>query len=364
MQPVLRGSKPTIHASLVAPSGRYLARRGGDPRPLYARFGWESEDIDAGRTRVPLGDFFAFLDAAALSVGDAHFGLHVWEDFDFCDLGLLGFALLSSDNVGAALRTLMRYGGIFQDCDAGELIVDGAHAHVLYRVSPCALPLSRHDCDMSTAFNVFLLRKILGLAWCPQAVHLQPAQPPEALLAEYERVFGSQPLFGSATNQIIFERAVLDQPIQSSDKRLYVIIEQNLRLLQEQSRLEGSLAQRIESALLPRLASGPPSLAETAAAMQLTPRALQRQLAAHRLRFSEIVDRARFGLATRLLATTGYSLAEITYLVGFSEESAFIRAFRRMLGCTPLDYRRSIHALPGGGTADRALRPTADLLRF
>ena len=83
MQPVLRGSKPTIHASLVAPSGRYLARRGGDPRPLYARFGWESEDIDAGRTRVPLGDFFAFLDAAALSVGDAHFGLHVWEDFDF-----------------------------------------------------------------------------------------------------------------------------------------------------------------------------------------------------------------------------------------------------------------------------------------
>jgi AraC-like DNA-binding protein len=45
-----------------------------------------------------------------------------------------------------------------------------------------------------------------------------------------------------------------------------------------------------------------------------------------------------------LLATTDYSLAEITYLVGFSEESAFIRAFRRLLACTPVDYRRSIRA--------------------
>jgi AraC-like DNA-binding protein len=286
------------------------------------------------------------LEGAALRVGDAHFGVHVWEDFDFGDLGLLGFALLSAADVGSALRTLMRYGGIFQDCDAGELIVEGNRAHVLYRLSPCDLPLSRHDCDMSTAFNVFLLRKVLDPVWSPLAVQLQYPAPAPALLGEYERVFGSRPTFGAATNQIIFERAVLEQPIHSSDKRLYTIIEQNLLLLQEQTRLEGSLAQRMEAAIVPRLSSGPPTLAQIAHTMQLTPRALQRQLAAHHLRFSELLDKARFGLATRLLATTDYSLAEITYLVGFSEESAFIRAFRRLMGLTPLHYRQSILIQP------------------
>lgn len=335
-----------IHASLVAPAGRYIMRCGRDPKSLYARHGWIAADIDAGRIRVPLRDFFAFLDAAADCIDDPHFGLHVWEHVDFGDLGLLGFALLSAADVGSALRTLMRYGGIFQDCDAGELVVEGDHAHVLYSVSPCNLPLSRHDCDMSTAFNVFLLRKLVDLAWAPLAVQLQHPAPPAVLIGEYERVFGIRPAFGSATNQIIFERKLLEQPIRSRDKRLYVIIEENLLLLQEQTRLEGSLAQRLCAAIVPRLSSGSPSLAQIAHAMDLTPRALQRQLAAHQLRFSELLDRARFDLATKLLATADYSLAEITYLVGFSEESAFIRAFRRLKGCTPLDYRRSIRMHP------------------
>ncbi|HVW67934.1 MAG TPA: AraC family transcriptional regulator, partial [Steroidobacteraceae bacterium] len=62
------------------------------------------------------------------------------------------------------------------------------------------------------------------------------------------------------------------------------------------------------------------------------------------LKFSELVDKARYGMATRLLATSDRSLAEITYLLGYSEESAFIRAFRRWMNCTPLDYRRSLAA--------------------
>ena len=64
----------------------------------------------------------------------------------------------------------------------------------------------------------------------------------------------------------------------------------------------------------------------------------------------ELLDKARYGLATRMLTTTGHSLSEITYLLGYSEESAFIRAFRRWMGCTPLDYRRSMRnpATQGG----------------
>jgi len=332
----------TIHISYVGAVGRHLTGRGFDPRRLYAAIGLTPEVVEEGQLRVPLREFFALLDSAAAYAADPHIGLHIYERFDFADLGLLGFALLSSKDVGAALRVLMRYGAIFQDGDEGQLLVEDHYAHLWYRVKAPDLPLSRHDCDMSTAFPFYFLRKVLDPAWTPVLVQLQHPTPDPALRAEYERVFGCPLSFGAATNQISFPRQVLEAPIRSSDKRLLDIIERNLLLLQEQSRLENSLARRVEAAIVKTLSLGPPRLEQIARALGLLPSTLQSQLEARSLTFSELLDKVRYDLATRLLATSSHSLAEITYLLGYSEESAFIRAFRRWMSCTPNEYRHSV----------------------
>jgi AraC-like DNA-binding protein len=333
--------EPTIHVSYVGAIGRYVARLGLDPAPLYGRYGWTPESIDDGQVRVPLAQFFALLESAAEYSGDRHFGLHVYESLDFADLGLLGFALLSAEDVGAALRTLMRYGAVFQDCDDGQLLTDRDFAYLWYRVDSAVLAPCRHDCDMSTAFPVFFLRKVVDPFWAPIAVQLQHAMPSRDSVAEYERVFRCPVSFGAATNQVTMPSRILSAPIRSSDKRLFDVIERNLLLLQEQVPREGSLAKRVEAAVIQKLSSGPPSLEAIAAVLGYSVRDFQRLLAERGLRFSTLVDIARKELATRLLATTARSLAEITYLLGYSEETAFIRAFRRWMDCTPNDYRRS-----------------------
>jgi AraC-like DNA-binding protein len=330
--------------SYVGAVGRRLRRLGYDPQPLYARFGWSAQSVEQGQIRVPLAEFFALLEAAAGLAGDPHFGLHIYEHFDFADLGLLGFAVLSAQDVGSALRILMRYGAIFQDCDDGQLLVDGELAYISYRVSSRTLPSSRHDCDMSMAFMVFFLRKVVEPDWVPLAVQLQHPTPSPRLLSEYEGVFRSPIRFGAATNQMTMPSSILSAPIRSCDKRLFDIIERNLSLLQEHSLQSGSFAQKVEAAITQKLSVGPPSVATVARLLGLTPRALQRELAAHSLKFNELTDKARCGMARRLLATSDRSLAEITYLLGYSEESAFIRAFRRWMSCTPVDYRRSLLA--------------------
>jgi AraC-like DNA-binding protein len=335
-------SAPTIHVSYVGAVGRYIVRRGIEPGPLYARYGWTVSSVDEGQVRVPLADFFNLLDAAAEYASDPHIGLHIYEQFDFADLGLLGFALLSAEDVGAALRTLMRYGAIFQDCDDGQLLTDRDFAYLWYRVNSTSIRSCRHDSDMSTAFPVFFLRKVVDPAWAPVAVQLQHGPPPESLRAEYERVFRCPVSFGGATNQVTMPKGILASPVRSSDKRLFDIIERNLRLLQEQSPRECSLAQRIEAAIIQKLSTGEPSLDLIADALAMSSRDLQRALAASSLRFNDLLDMARKELATRLLGTTTHSLAEVTYLLGYSEETAFIRAFRRWMNCTPSDYRRSI----------------------
>jgi AraC-like DNA-binding protein len=337
----LPSREPTIHVSYVGAVGRYIARLGRDPAPLFVRYGLTRESIEEGQLRVPLADFFTLLDAAADYSNDRHFGLHVYENFDFADLGLLGFALLSAQDVGAALRTLMRYGAVFQDCDDGQLLTDREFAYLWYRVDSAALAPCRHDCDMSTAFPVFFLRKVVDPAWAPIAVQLQHAAPDKDSVAEYERVFRCPVSFDAATNQVTMPSRILNAPILSSDKRLYDVIERNLLLLQEQVPREGSLAKRVEAAVIQKLPSGPPSQDAIAASLGYGVRDFQRMLAERGLRFNTLVDIARKELATRLLATTTRSLAEITYLLGYSEETAFIRAFRRWMGCTPNDYRRS-----------------------
>jgi AraC-like DNA-binding protein len=337
----LRPRTPTIHVSYVGAVGRYIARRGLAPGPLYERFGWTVASVDEGQIRVPLADFFSLLDAAAQYANDRHIGLHIYEHLDFADLGLLGFALLSAEDVGCALRTLMRYGAIYQDCDEGQLLTERDYAHLFYRVNCPSLPPSRHDSDMSIAFTVFFLRKVVTPSWAPIAVQLQHPVPAADLRDEYERIFRCRVSFGGATNQVTMPSSILAAPIRSSDKRLFDVIERHLRLLQEQSPLEGSLAQRVEAAIMLRLSTGPPSQEAVAHALGLSPRDLQRELGANSLRFNELLDVARKELATRLLVTTTRSLAEITYLLGYSEETAFIRAFRRWMNCTPGDYRRS-----------------------
>ena len=68
-------------------------------------------------------------------------------------------------------------------------------------------------------------------------------------------------------------------------------------------------------------------------------RTLQRRLAEQDTSFQELVDDARRDLAKRLLRETEFSLIEVAFMTGFSEQSALTRAFKRWVGSTPGAYR-------------------------
>jgi AraC-like DNA-binding protein len=87
------------------------------------------------------------------------------------------------------------------------------------------------------------------------------------------------------------------------------------------------------------LSEGLPALSEVAQHFGMSGRTLQRRLADGGYSYQGLVDTARRQLAKRLLQETGYSLAEVAFMTGFSEQSAFTRAFKRWAGQTPRSYR-------------------------
>ena len=106
------------------------------------------------------------------------------------------------------------------------------------------------------------------------------------------------------------------------------------------------LVTRCKAHLLEHLTSGEPTERGLAEAVGLSRRTLQRRLAEHGITYKRLVDETREALARRYLENPQRSLTEITFLLGFSEQSAFTRAFRRWHGESPSDYRRRCAAAP------------------
>lgn len=100
-----------------------------------------------------------------------------------------------------------------------------------------------------------------------------------------------------------------------------------------------SLDKRVRIQISQSLSEGVPAVSEIASRLGMSARTLQRRLSDRGHPFQSLVDDARRELAQRLLRQTEYSLADVAFLTGFSEQSAFNRAFRRWQGQTPRSYR-------------------------
>ena len=99
-------------------------------------------------------------------------------------------------------------------------------------------------------------------------------------------------------------------------------------------------AMRAMDAIAQALSEGTPKMAEIARGLGFSARSFQRRLSEHGMSYHALTDETRRDLAEGLLRDERHSLAEIAFLTGFSEQSAFTRAFKRWMGTTPASYRK------------------------
>ena len=135
------------------------------------------------------------------------------------------------------------------------------------------------------------------------------------------------------------ETATLDVSNRLGDESIASFFDRHLE--QELASLpdEDELEHKVRRAVSEKLSEGVPTLTEIATALGMGARTLQRRLSDKDQSFQGLVDLARRELAQQLLLETDYSLAEIAFLTGFSEQSGFTRAFKRWSGQTPRSYR-------------------------
>ena len=340
--PVLHGKPSTgpaqhrrrIPASFALALYEYLDQRGLDsdallplPRP---------RPDTALNADLPIEDWAGLLACAAQHLQDPQLGLHLGQTLGPRHIGVLGYVVMASQNLGEALEKLHRYQRLIYDVTpmevrargtAIELVWDAEHGRPGPLVDETAITVLVHLC-----------RRLSGQPLTPRRIAFINAWPDDT--RAYEDYFGCPVLFDQPETVIEMDMAVLLAPLHTADPAMLSMLEEQADSLLAQLPTQSPLVDEVRRRIGRLLPEHNPDIATVAAGMALSVRTLQRQLSEAGTSFIQELGAVRREIAERYLRETRLGLVDIAQLLGYSEHSAFTRSFIRWTGMPPLEYRR------------------------
>jgi AraC-like DNA-binding protein len=320
-------AEPTTAAFFLRPLGRALAARGIALSSVLDR---------AGVPPSPPPDRIAFAKAcevwrrAAEAAADPALGVDVALAVQPGDYGVLEFAARSSATLRAAFRRLSRFHRLLNEGASVTLAAGGGVTRVCYEPPGALEAMPRPYLDCVLASWILTARQLADAPLTPSAVAL----PYEASGAP-GAIFGPSVSFGAGRAELHFDDEVFDAPLPRGDDALGATLDRHAESVLGELAARAAWRRRTASAIELALADGAPKLEGIAERLGVPSRALRRHLEREGTSFAAVLDETRRGLAAELVGRPGLSLGEIAFLLGFSETSAFHRAYKRWTGRTP-----------------------------
>jgi AraC-like DNA-binding protein len=260
------------------------------------------------------------------------------EQFKPWHAGLLGFTLMTSNSVLDLAALLRRFHHLLNDVFLLERGVAGGRFFL--RLRPASNEPSRRLAHFSLLVWAQRLRWLTGQPDLQLDVTFEG--PPPADVMPYQRTFGGTVRFDQGSHTLWGDEACLALPIVSRDTASHGLLQsQALKQLEQLSRTEDRLLERVQALIRTQLGSGKVSLDDVAAALKMPTRTLQRRLEESGVPFRGLIDEVRKLQAQRHLLDTRMPLAELAAALGFADHASFNRAFKRWTGVSPGAYRRA-----------------------
>lgn len=331
-------SVPHLTARAIWPLVSGLQALGHSPQSTLAAVGIEPGSLEDPDTLVPMRTAVAFLDRAAAATGDSNLGFHLalHAALDSFDVHL--YAMLSCANLEEAYRRLCSYQRLIHETSLVELEIEGRTATLKHRM-PGGVAVPRHSAEFIVTAWVRSGRLATGTDWAP--VEVRFAHPPPVSATEHARYFRAPVQFGTGENALIVSIDVIRLPCVRADAALLSILDRYTFEKIQRTPETASFADSVRGAVARHLRAGEVRVKPVAAELKMSVRTLNRMLAAERTTYREVLEQLRRSLAVRHLADGRIAISEVAFILGFSELSAFHRAFKRWTGLTPAEYRRS-----------------------
>jgi AraC-like DNA-binding protein len=314
-------------------------KHGVDIRAILQKFNISLDLKNITQTSINL----EVLHAIVMEVEEASqipaIGLQTGEDFDFDYMPHLKSYLMSASTLREAYLATDH---------ARKLISPILMLHLKENETEAMLTLrtdvdlssddERHYVEMifSTLKTVF--SKLLKKNFPMESVHFRHRE--SHLLAIYEKWFGCLTVLGAPENVMIFERSILDVPLQGGFPEIH---RQAKGLVDQQlfeSPLHKGLVPKITRVIKNRKSLLAQPIEHIASHLHMSSRTLQRRLDKEGISISELKDQVRFKLAVSALKSVELSIEEISDDLGYSDRHSFTRAFKRLSGISPSAFRK------------------------
>ncbi|MGE5453031.1 MAG: AraC family transcriptional regulator [Acidobacteriota bacterium] len=321
--------------TLVNALASYLRAQGVDPAPLMPK-GLKASSAHA-LERVPAEAYCQFLIAVAEHLQDPLLGLHLGQTIQPLHLGALGYALLACRNLGEALLRIQRYHRLMHDINPIEYHHTDTHLELRWGVA-MGRPGALFDEAGVTAIVQFA-RDLCGRK-LPIA-ELDFVNPPPHDSRPYQAFFGCPVRFGQAITRLSLPLACLQWPLRQHDPHLLKLMDDQVQASLAALPASGDLVEQTRRVLTHLAPQGVPELWQVASELKVSPRVLYRRLAAQGHQFRGLREQALQQSAKAHVQEGRLAMSDIALLLGYSEQSAFTRAFKRWTGLSPLQWRQA-----------------------
>lgn len=276
------------------------------------------------------------LERSALRLQDPALGLRVGATITPIHLGALGYVLLASSEISEALERYVRYQRLIHDVSSVRWRMDDEVLQLEWSAESRKVGLLVNQCGLAAL--VQFARNITGTDVSPIAVHF--IEPEPADLTPYWALFRCPLRFGAVATRIDFAAEILALPLRQPDPALVAMLEHQVqRHLAAMPQLD-DFAQQVRRCIAGRLFRGVPPLDGIANDLHISGRTLRRKLMQEGWTYRELLDETRLQAAYEYLRDIHLGLPEVALLLGYSEQSAFNRAFLRWTGYAPGSWRQ------------------------
>ncbi len=329
----------------------YLLDCNIDPTPVFEHCG--INDVTDAEHAVPLPTekLIELIDHAALVSEDSLLGFNMATHFHYESSALVVLAMLAAPNVQMALKTLNHFD---RYVDTGiSTSYEFGNDRSVFRAELLGVDSARtaHLNEYLLTFTVHALNTATRQNMPITEVHFQHHRSDG--IEQLATFFNCKIKFNQKNNRLFFVSSFLKEPLFTGNELLFEILQNALKTyFYAESREMGFVDSVCRELIVSRENNDGASAGDKkdtldciAETLALSPRTLRRRLKDEGYTFQEVKNLARERQAKHYLANTRMTLAEIAYAVGFSELSAFSRAFKRWTGSTPQEYRTTVRKL-------------------
>ncbi|WP_342077086.1 AraC family transcriptional regulator ligand-binding domain-containing protein [Yoonia sp. SS1-5] len=337
----------TVAAGLARTYIDYAERKGADRVALLSAAGLTEAAIVDQDDRLPLETYRTLILAAKDATGDPAFVLHHAMDTELRQISVVGLIVHSAKSMADSMVQLNRYAKLMVEVD----VMDSGER---FSMEPCAegvwvvdnRPDPNSFPELTEAnYGRFVSEFSREFPDHPFALAIEVTHPAPSYAEAYERVLRCPVTFNAQRNAMLIGSEWLEQEFDDHIGYVFGIYAERADALLARLETEDSLRARIEALVLPELHKGEVKIDTVARDLGMSRQTLYRRLKDEGVTFAQILDDLRCRMASDYLSARKASVNETAYLVGFSEASSFVRAFRRWTGMTPVQYRGQQHSL-------------------